>query len=269
MAIIFVNGINLYYREAGSGEPLILVHGTGFTADIWNEIFDDLACKYHIIAYDRRAYQRSQGNPSPVVHYGFQQGEDLVALLQAVGATPANILGWSAGGIFALHAAISHPDLIKRLILYEPPIFLMRYLDFPFLKGLIKTALLTALGKKEAAVDSFMRMVMAYQDGRNSHDMLDTDSRTQLTKDTNITLAEFWAMPRDDLKPKLLNAQINVPVSILSGDQSPAPLKKAAENLARILHNSPVIHISASNHFAQVDRPDRFVKALEEAMARR
>src|SRR5258708_37261362 len=61
MATVAVNGATLYYKEAGSGEPLILVHGTGFNADVWNKVFDGFAQNYRTIAYDRRGYQRSTG----------------------------------------------------------------------------------------------------------------------------------------------------------------------------------------------------------------
>src|SRR6266540_2767178 len=165
MATVNVNGTSLYYHEAGSGEPLLLIHGTGFTADVWEKVFDALSRDYRTIAYDRRAYQRSQGSPPPMEGYGRQQGEDIAALLQAVDALPANLVGWSAGGIYALYATLIHPNYTKHLLLYEPPLYLFRFMDFPLFQGLVTLSVLMALGNKQAIIESFTRGVLAYQDG--------------------------------------------------------------------------------------------------------
>ncbi len=266
MATVNVNGTSLYYREAGSGEPLVLIHGTGFNADVWDKVFDVLAQDYRTIAYDRRAYQRSQGSPPPTADYGHQQGEDMAALLQALGATPANIVGWSAGGIYALHATLMYPKCVKRLVLYEPPLYAMRFIDFPMFKGFIRTHLLKAIGMKQAAGESFARMVLAYQDGRNSYNQLSTEFRARLSADANTLLAEFVAVIGEKLTPEILSTQIKVPVTLLTGEESPSSFKKETENLARILHNAPVVQLPKSNHLAHVDQPDRFVIAVKEAL---
>jgi pimeloyl-ACP methyl ester carboxylesterase len=267
MPNVNIHGTNLYYREAGSGEPLLLVHGTGFNADVWEKVFDALATEYRTIAYDRRAYQRSQGSPPPVKGYGHQQGEDMIALLQCLGAAPAHILGWSAGGIYALHAALAHPDCVKSLVLFEPPLHVFRFLDAGLVLGFIKILLLKALGKKQAAAANFTRMVLAYRDGRNAYDTLSEQFRAGLAVDADTTLFEVASGAGDELKPEMLSTQIKVPVVILAGEQSLPFLTKTATNLARILHNTPIEWIPESNHLAQVDQPDRFVKTVKEALS--
>jgi pimeloyl-ACP methyl ester carboxylesterase len=73
----------------------------------------------------------------------------------------------------------------------------------------------------------------------------------------------------DKLKPETLGTQIKAPVTLLVGEQSPSSVIKATKNLAGILHNAPVVWLPESNHLAQIDQPDRFVKAVKEALARR
>jgi pimeloyl-ACP methyl ester carboxylesterase len=269
VATINVNGINLYYREAGSGEPLLLVHGAGFNADVWEPVFDALANDYRTIIYDRRGYQRSQGTPPPIANYGRQHGEDIAKLLQALDAAPANVVGWSMGGIHALHAALMYPDRIKRLVLYEAPLYAMRFIDFTLLKGFTKIHLLKAIGKKHAAAKIFARMVLAYQDGRNSYDRLSMEFRAKLTADADTLLAEIAAGCGEELKPEILSTQIKVPVTLLVGEQTLSFLKKPMENLSRILPNAPLVWLPESNHLAHIDHPDRFVKAVKEALAQK
>ena len=271
MTTVNVNGINLYYREAGSGEPLLLVHGTGFNADVWDKVIDAFARDYRTIVYDRRAYQRSQGKLPARADYAHQQGEDMAALLQALNATPANIVGWSAGGAFAVHATLMHPDYVKRLVLFEPGLYALRFMlkDYPFLKDFIRLYLLRLIGKKQATAVSFGRMVSMYQDGHNSYDQFSSEFRAKLAADIDMAFAEIPAVLAGEPKPEVLGTQIKAPVTLLVGEQSSLAMKKTTENLAGILHNAPVIRLPDSNHLAHVYQPDLFVKAVKEALAQR
>ena len=266
MATVKVNGINLYYREAGSGEPLVLIHATGFNADVWDKVIAGFAQDYRVIVYDRRAYQRSQGQPPVGAYYGKQHGDDMAGLLKALGATPANLVGWSAGAIFSLYATLQHPACVRQLILYEAPLYITRSIDFAGFREFSRVLLLKAIGKKAAAAEGFIRMVLAYQNGSNSYDRLSSEFRAKLATDKDTLLTELMAVMRERLRPKTLSSQIKVPVTLLVGEQSLESLKRTTEYLANILHNAPVAYLPEANHFAQVDHPDVFVKAVKEAL---
>lgn len=61
---IRVRNAELIYDEQGTGEPLVLVHGTGAEASIWLSVAGDLAASgYRVITYDRRGYGRSTHRP--------------------------------------------------------------------------------------------------------------------------------------------------------------------------------------------------------------
>jgi len=121
MASETVNGAVLHYEERGSGPPLLLVHGTGSYAGIWSPVLDGLARSYRVIAYDRRGFARSAGAP----HGGrAQHARDAAALLDALGASPATVVGWSGGGVIALDLAATFPDRVAALILAEPALHL-------------------------------------------------------------------------------------------------------------------------------------------------
>jgi pimeloyl-ACP methyl ester carboxylesterase len=55
----------LYYTEAGSGRPMLLIHGTQPDADVWGPTFTALAEHTRVIAYDRRGFSRSTAAASP------------------------------------------------------------------------------------------------------------------------------------------------------------------------------------------------------------
>ena len=117
-----LNGVELSYTDLGSGDPLLLVHGTGAYSAIWGEVCGQLAGSRRVIVYDRRGFGASQGVRARHVH---QHAEDAAALLEHLEAVPAVVVGWSGGGVVALDLAASRPDLVSSLVLIEPAVSLI------------------------------------------------------------------------------------------------------------------------------------------------
>ena len=92
-------GVRLRYVEQGTGQPVVLVHGFGNTADIWwaNGIAQDLARNYHVIAFDMRGHGKSD-KPHVPAQYGREMGLDIVRLLDHLGIQRAHVIGYSMGG---------------------------------------------------------------------------------------------------------------------------------------------------------------------------
>lgn len=63
MASLNVPGCALHYEVHGTGEPLVLVHGTGADSSTWDPVVDLLAADARVIVYDRRGYGRSTHPP--------------------------------------------------------------------------------------------------------------------------------------------------------------------------------------------------------------
>ena len=124
MATIVVNGAVLYCEERGNGPPLLLVHGTGAYADLWSPVLDGLARTHRVIAYDRRGFARSSGAPRGRLR---DHTRDAAELLEALGAVPATVVGWSGGGVVALDLAVSYPSHVASLVLAEPAVHLLTH----------------------------------------------------------------------------------------------------------------------------------------------
>ncbi|MFC0875024.1 alpha/beta fold hydrolase [Saccharicrinis sp. FJH2] len=93
-----VNGTRLYYQEAGSGEPLIFIHGHSFDHTEWNPQFGVFAKHFRTIVYDVRGYGRSA---MQVEGQQFLHVEDLVALMDYLKIDKAHVVGLSMGGFIA------------------------------------------------------------------------------------------------------------------------------------------------------------------------
>jgi pimeloyl-ACP methyl ester carboxylesterase len=110
---VAISGRGLSYTIAGSGEPLVLVHGLGGTRETWNTVLDDLAADYTVIAPDLPGHGDSD---APGGDYSIgAYAAALRDLLVALGHRSATIVGHSLGGGIALQFAYQFPERTDRL----------------------------------------------------------------------------------------------------------------------------------------------------------
>ena len=107
-----VNGTRLYYEVAGSGHPLVLIHGMSLDTRMWEDQFEPLAQQYQVIRYDVRGF----GKSALPTGGSYAHTDDLKALLEYLDITHAAILGLSMGGSIAVDFALEHPDATDALI---------------------------------------------------------------------------------------------------------------------------------------------------------
>jgi pimeloyl-ACP methyl ester carboxylesterase len=109
----------LHYEEHGSGEPILCIHGAGSSSQLWSEAIEKLARLGRVIAYDRRGCSRSE-RPEPYERTSVREhADDAAALLDALGATPAIVIGRSYGGTVAMDLAIRHPGRVRAVAALE------------------------------------------------------------------------------------------------------------------------------------------------------
>jgi non-heme chloroperoxidase len=116
-------GIELAYVERGSGEPVVLIHGSLADYTYWEQS-NQLALlgdHHRVIAYSRR-YNHPNPNEPTGDHSPMVEAADLAAFLDALGTGPVHLVGHSYGAYTALVFALAHPDRVRSLVLAEPPI---------------------------------------------------------------------------------------------------------------------------------------------------
>ncbi|AKB18596.1 acetoin dehydrogenase E2 subunit dihydrolipoyllysine-residue acetyltransferase [Methanosarcina sp. WWM596] len=112
---VSVNGVELGYREFGSGEPLLLIMGFGGTMDTWNKTFVwELAQDYRIITFDNRGvgYSSDDGGNYSLKLFA----NDTAGLLEALEIPEANVFGTSMGASIAQELALNYPEKVDKLI---------------------------------------------------------------------------------------------------------------------------------------------------------
>lgn len=107
--------IELYYREKGSGEPLILLHGNGEDGTYFENQIKYFRDRYRVIAPDTRGHGKSPRGSAPFTIGQFSC--DLYDFMKSHGISKAVILGFSDGANIAMKFAMKYPDMVKALIL--------------------------------------------------------------------------------------------------------------------------------------------------------
>ncbi len=118
-----VNGARLYYETAGSGEPLVLIHGNTLDTRMWDDQWSPFAERYRVIRYDMRGFGRS----SMPTETAYSPAEDLKALLDQLNVGRIHVLGLSRGGAVALDYALMYPEETLSLIFADAGLW-----DFPW-----------------------------------------------------------------------------------------------------------------------------------------
>ena len=101
---------------SGTGEPLLLIMGTGGSLGFWEPLIAPFADRHRVIAYDNRGLGQSDRGEEHITMASL--AADAAALLDALEIKRAHVLGWSLGSAVAQELALAHPDRVGGLILY-------------------------------------------------------------------------------------------------------------------------------------------------------
>jgi len=109
-----INRSKIYYEIAGTGEPLVLIHGWSFDTRCWDDQFDIFCKEYRVLRYDLRGFGRSS---LPDTGTAYSHTEDLVSLLEYLNIKKTHIVGHSFGGKVAFDFVFTNPEKVISLIL--------------------------------------------------------------------------------------------------------------------------------------------------------
>jgi pimeloyl-ACP methyl ester carboxylesterase len=110
-----LHGDRIAYRDAGSGETVLLIHGMAGSSDTWRAVIPQLAKKYRVVAPDLLGHGQSDKPRGDYSLGAFAVW--LRDLLDELGVTRATIVGQSLGGGVAMQFVYQHPDYCQRLVL--------------------------------------------------------------------------------------------------------------------------------------------------------
>src|SRR5205823_7413351 len=112
-----VYGAKVHYVDAGTGSPVILLHGLADDIGVWESAIAPLAAKYRVVALDQIGFGRSD---KPLLNYRVSTFVDFLdGFLNELKIERASLVGNSFGGWIAAAFTLAHPERVERLVLCD------------------------------------------------------------------------------------------------------------------------------------------------------
>jgi pimeloyl-ACP methyl ester carboxylesterase len=264
---VFVNhGVELHYVERGTGAPVVFVHGSLSDGSYWTDQVNAFAeAGYRAIAYSRRYNPPNNNKPQPG-YSAITDAEDLAAFIKKLHLDRVNVVGHSYGAFTALFLAARHPELVKTMVLAEPPaVSLLEHLEgaqaatgkrmFADIQERMVKPMQAAFqkGDREAGLKAFIDYVLddpeAWQKipERGRQSMLDHAHEW----DIMMTTGELFPV----IEPQTIR-KISAPTLLLSGEKSYRFLGLIDEELTRLLPHARRIILPGATHRMWYEQPE-------------
>jgi 2-hydroxymuconate-semialdehyde hydrolase len=260
---IRAGGVMTNYHEAGRGTPVILIHGSGPGVSAWANwrfAIPHLSERLHVIAYDQVGFGYSE---LPAQHvYGLERWtEHLLSFMQAVGIKRAHLVGNSMGAAVALAAAITHPDLVDRLVLMGP-----MGVRFPITEGL------DAVWGYTPSISNMKRLLAIFT---YDHDRFVTDELAELRYRASTrpgmqeSFSSMFPQPRqrgvDDLAAYEDHLHdLRAPALIVHGREDRVIPLLSSQKLLHVLDNAQLHVFGHSGHWTQLEHPAAFNRLVRD-----
>lgn len=236
---------------------MLLIHGTGATADFWDPAAERLAERCHVVTYDRRGTGRAGHRPTG--HHDVH-AEDAAAIIRRLGVGGVTVVGWSMGGIVALCLAHRHPELVRRLVLQEPPLYARHDFGLDVLRGIVPVIALSTLGMKARAAERFNRWT--YGAGGTSYDEWPASWKAATRANARTICAEIDIGTGEHVLAPAQVRAIEHPVLGLLGERSLPYYRRAMDRLGALLPQLRVETLPGGNHAMHVDSMEAWVRAV-------
>ncbi len=270
----------LFYRAAGKGEPLIVVHGgPGLCQDYLLPQLYRLAENNLIIFYDQRACGQSTGDITPSTMNIETFVHDLDAIREALHFPKISILGHSWGGFLAMQYTIAHPERVAKLILSNSiPASLEEYTLFeqektrrltPYQKELDAIHLTKAFaeGNPEIMEKLYRMFFSVYCYDPEKVQLLNL----RMSSSAYLRYSQVYEQFRNTLYKKYFNLysalqSLKTPTLIIHGDADPIP-PNAAQKIHESIKDSQYVLLTNCGHFPYVEKPHAWFKHIKDFLS--
>ena len=253
--MVAINGTHLYYERAGSGHPLILLHGFTLNTQMWDDQFAVFAQHYDTIRYDMRGFGRSDlPTEEP-----FTAVDDFRALLDVLGVSRTFALGFSRGGSVAIDFALAYPDRISALVLVDPALGGWTWSE----------AFSQSMRELEIAART-QSIGMARQRWLAHPFFLPARERPELAERLAQIVAHYTGWPwlyssperEVDLPGTRPLERINVPTLLIIGERDIEEFQVIADHIACAVPHLTKLMLPGVGHMTNMEAPEAFNKAV-------
>jgi 3-oxoadipate enol-lactonase len=263
VSAIKVNGVELFYKESGSGpETIVFSHGLLMDHTMFEAQRAAFEGRYRVIAYDHRGQGQSA---DPGSGYDMDTvATDAAALIETLHAAPCHFAGLSMGGFVGMRLAARRPELVRTLTLMntgaqkEAASSRLRYAFLAQLVKLIGTGPFTGIAVQEL----FGKSTRSTADPARQKMLKEWTAKLR-SRPKSAAHALMGVMNRPAFNSQEL-AAIRCPTLIITGeDDTPQPPVNS-EKLQAAIRNSRVVRIPGCGHSSSLEAPQEVIAAMRE-----
>ena len=271
-----VKGIRTRYLEAGTGEPLLLVHGADFgsgSADGWGVTIDSFAKSFHVFAIDKIGAgftDNPKNDREYVIGTTVQHAYDF---LNTMKIDSTHIVGVSRGGYTVCRLALEHPEMVKTLVIVDSATIMVpvepHYREWDRVAALIKdvrdrqrySMAVTSFGSKhitDKSVDAAVEILMLPKT---------QEARAKMDAGLFSQFLEDLPARQKEVQEWIRAGGLKAPTLIVWGFNAPtAKFDPVGLDLLRLIFPSTPrsqMHIlNQAGHACFRDQPEAFVTAV-------
>lgn len=262
MPVAKVGEINLCYKVAGKGQPLVVINGFGGTQSALFVMVRAFARHYRVVTFDNRGIG---GSDKPTGLYSVRtMADDTVGLMDSLGIDKAHLMGLSMGGMIAQEMAIEYPQRVGKLILCstsaggEP----FRELWFDLIEASNPDWNRSRSDLAEVDLRKLISSEAPLLFNRPFNRLVITALSRLLLRlgVAKVPVGQLQAMMSYDALGRL--DKIQAPTLVLSGSKDGLMPPHSGEVLASHIKSAKLVIIEGGAHAWQGDMPGRFIKEV-------
>ncbi len=235
------NGVRLYHEQHGSGDAILCIHGTSSSAMVWRRTaVESLSRLGRTIIYDRRGCTRSE-RPDPYETSVAEHVEDAAALIEALDATPAVVIGRSYGGGIALGVALRYPDRVRALVLLEAADLVLDGVAQPWDEEATRAVEEAAASDPGRAAEAMFRAVL----GDAQWEAWPDDFKAMVAANSPAVIAETRGAPLPVSSDEL--AALRIPVLLVAGEDSLPAFRGINDRLAAVIPGARTLMVGGGH----------------------
>lgn len=259
---IQVNGVDLTYVEQGKGVAVIFVHGGVTDYRSWMLQFEPFAQRYRAVSYSRRYHFPNPGAEGASGYRADDHRADLAYLIDALKLAPVHIVASSYGAYISLLLACTCPDLIRSLVLGEPPLPML--LGPEVVRSMVDQVEPSKEAFKRGEPEQAIRLFLDSVVGPGGFDRFPPAARKMILDNAPEFNLEVNTSPDLYFAPFSCEdaGRINIPTLLLNGEESPRFLYQMTDKLEQCLPNTERAVIPYASHGMHNQNPQAYNKTV-------
>jgi pimeloyl-ACP methyl ester carboxylesterase len=262
----FINGVNLYYEDAGRAVPMIFVHEFAGEARSWAPQVRFFRERYRTITFNARGYPPSDVPEDPAAYSQRQAVEDIRGVLDYLQIDKAHVIGLSMGGYATLHFGLLYPDRALSLVVAGAG-----YGSKPEERETLRRDCAALADRFER--EPMEKVAAMYAMGPARVQFRDKDPqgweqfcellKQQSAKGHALTMRRVQSMRESIYELGDRMARLTVPTLIVTGDEDD-PCLEPALFMKRTIPTAGLLIIPRSGHTINLEEPDVFNRHVLE-----